>query len=117
MDTLNDVNLLSALVDGFGLLIVHGLYMDEKLIAKLIVMYFNPATAPEVNQILGIFFETLIHQKKQECLEPALIPTLTQIIEAPGESPLYDVKIDTILKFFINSTLPIFSKSGKYSLK
>lgn len=114
MDTCDDIHLMSALVDGFGLLILHGLYIDEKLVSRLIVLYFNPTTEPEVNQILSIFFETLIHEKKQECLEAALIPTLTKITEASIESPLHEVKIETVLKFIINSTLPVYCKAGMY---
>ncbi|XP_037047138.1 condensin complex subunit 3-like isoform X5 [Bradysia coprophila] len=65
MDTCDDIHLMSALIDGFGLLILHGLYVDEKLVSRLILLYFNPTTEAEVNQILSIFFETLIHHKKQ----------------------------------------------------
>lgn len=114
MDTCDDIHLMSALIDGFGLLILHGVYVDEKLVSRLILLYFNPTTEAEVNQILSIFFETLIHHKKQECLESALIQTLTKVIEASSESPLHEVKIDTILKFIISSTMPMFCNSGKY---
>lgn len=103
---------MSALIDGFGLLILHGLYVDEKLVSRLIMLYFNPSTEPEVNQILSIFFETLIHQKKQECLEAALIQTLTKIIEAPNESSLHEIKIETVLRFIISSTIPVYCKAG-----
>lgn len=113
MDTCNDIHLMSALIDGFGLLILHGLYVDEKLVSRLILLYFNPSTEPEVNQILSIFFETLLKQKKQECLEAALIQTLTQIVEAPNESPLHEIKIETVLKFITTSTIPVSCKTGK----
>ncbi|XP_037047135.1 condensin complex subunit 3-like isoform X2 [Bradysia coprophila] len=112
MDTCDDIHLMSALIDGFGLLILHGLYVDEKLVSRLILLYFNPTTEAEVNQILSIFFETLIHHKKQECLEAALIQTLTKIIEASNESPLHEVKIETVLRFIISSTLPVYCKAG-----
>lgn len=115
MDTCDDIHLMSALIDGFGLLILHGLYVDEKLVSRLILLYFNPTTEAEINQILSIFFETLIHQKKQECLEAALIQTLTKIIEASSESPLHEVKIETVLKFIISSTLPLYCKTGEYN--
>lgn len=117
MDTCDDIHLMSALIDGFGLLILHGLYVDEKLVSRLILLYFNPATEAEVNQILSIFFETLIHHKKQECLEAALIQTLTKIIEASNESSLHDIKIETVLRFIISSTLPVYCKAGKYLTK
>lgn len=116
MDTCDDIHLMSALIDGFCLLILHGHYNDEKLVSRLILLYFNPTTEAEVNQILSIFFETLIQHKKQDCLEAALIQTLTKIIEASSESPLHEVKIETVLKFIINSTLPVYCKAGKYLL-
>ncbi len=114
MDTCDDIHLMSALIDGFGLLILHGLYVDEKLVSRLILLYFNPSTEPEVNQILSIFFETLIHQKKQECLEAALIQTLIKITEASNESALHEVKIETVLRFIISSTVPMSCKTGEY---
>lgn len=114
MDTCDDIHLMSALIDGFGLLILHGVYVDEKLVSRLILLYFNPTTEAETNQILSIFFETLIHQKKQDCLEAALIQTLTKIIEASNESPLHDIKIETVLRFIINSTMPVYCKTGKF---
>lgn len=113
MDTCDDIHLMSALIDGFGLLILHGVYVDEKLVSRLILLYFNPTTEAEINQILSIFFETLIHQKTQECLEAALIQTLTKIIEASSESPLHEVKIETVLRFIMSSTLPVYCKTGK----
>lgn len=114
MDTCDDIHLMSALIDGFGLLILHGLYVDEKLVSRLILLYFNPATEAEVNQILSIFFETLIHQKKQECLQTALIQTLTKIIEASSESALHEIKVETVLRFIISSTMPLYCKTGEY---
>ncbi|XP_037047137.1 condensin complex subunit 3-like isoform X4 [Bradysia coprophila] len=99
-------------IKALKLLILHGLYVDEKLVSRLILLYFNPTTEAEVNQILSIFFETLIHHKKQECLEAALIQTLTKIIEASNESPLHEVKIETVLRFIISSTLPVYCKAG-----
>ncbi|KAG4075987.1 hypothetical protein HA402_003813 [Bradysia odoriphaga] len=66
-------------IKALKLLILHGLYVDEKLVARLILLYFNPTTEAEVNQILSLFFETLIHHKKQVDLHTMPVPLVVNL--------------------------------------
>jgi condensin complex subunit 3 len=93
-------------------LILHGHHCTRELISKLLLAFFNPATDPEINQILGIFFESIIRMKKQESLQDALIPTLVTLFEAPADSPLREVKQETVLKYIIGATRPVFCRNG-----
>lgn len=115
LDDTSETSMTIALIDGFCQLICSGHYNSAALIQKFILKYFNPVTDPEIMQILGIFFETLVKRRRQECLQPALLPTLFTIMEAPNESPLKEIKSENMLKFVINLTKPIFSTSGLYT--
>lgn len=50
--------------------------------------------------------------KKQESLHDALIPTLVTLFEAPVDSPLREVKQETVLKYVIGATRPVFCSNG-----
>jgi Nuclear condensing complex subunits, C-term domain len=50
--------------------------------------------------------------KKQESLHDALIPTLVTLFEAPADSPLREVKQETVLKYVIGATRPVFCSNG-----
>lgn len=95
-----------ALTTGFCRLILGDHYGPSELISKIILKFFNPTTCTEINQILSVFFETLIQRGKQACLESALLPTVSTILDAPHESPLREIKADSVAKFVINSTMP-----------
>lgn len=112
LDTCEETCILSALIDGFCRLILHGHYTSNAMISKLMLKFFIPTIDPELNQILGIFFETLVNQKKQECLQAALIETLFEIFEAPNESPIQEIKAETVVKFVVSSTQPIYCNAG-----
>lgn len=114
LDTCSESNMGNALIDGFCQLICGGHYNSSALLSKFILKYFNPVTEPEIMQMLGIFFETLVKHRKQECLQPALLPSLFTVLEAPNESPLKEIKSDTMLKFVINATKPIYCSTGLY---
>lgn len=105
-DTCQETTISMALTTGFCRLILGGHYEPTELISKIILKFFNPQTCTEINQILSVFFETLIQRGKQACLEKALLPTVTTILDAPHESPLREIKADSVVKFVINSTLP-----------
>lgn len=112
LDTCSDTSIVKALITGFCRLVLGGHYESSELVSKLMLKFFNPATDPEINQILGIFFETLIKRRRQECLAKALLPTLTTIVEAPNDSPLQEIKPETVIKFVINSTIPSYCSPG-----
>lgn len=93
-------------------MILHGQYSTRELVSKFLIAYFNPATDSEINQILGIFFSALASRKKQDCLADALVPTLKTLIDSPYDSPLREVKIETVIKFVVNLTLPVYCSNG-----
>ncbi|XP_055688752.1 condensin complex subunit 3 [Lutzomyia longipalpis] len=105
-------SIVQALIMGFCRFVLHGHYTESNIVSKLMLFYFNPATEPEINQILGIFFETLTKERKQEYLQPALLPTLFIIFEAPIDSPLQEIKPETVMKFVIDVTQPQYCSPG-----
>lgn len=105
-DTCTETTISMALTRGFCRLILGGHYETTEIISKIILKFFNPQTCTEINQILSVFFETLIQRGKQACLEKALLPTVTTILDAPHESALREIKADSVVKFVINSTMP-----------
>lgn len=112
LDTCEDTAIISAIVKGFCRLILHGHVKNDDIFEKLLLKYFNPATDPETNQLLGVFLSNLMKLKKQEYLQPALLPTISTIISAPNDSPLREIKPETVSKFIIDSTRPEFCSPG-----
>lgn len=111
-DTCQEATINMALTTGFCRLILGGHYETSELISKIVLKFFNPTTCTEINQILSVFFETLIQRGKQACLEKALLPTVSTILDAPHESALREIKPDSVVKFVINSTMPCPMTSG-----
>lgn len=111
-DTCQEATISMALATGFCRLILSGQYGNSDIISKIILKFFNPTTCTEINQILSVFFETLIQRGKQSCLEPALLPTVFTILDAPHESPLREIKAESVIKFVVNSTIPSSHNSG-----
>ncbi|CRK92835.1 CLUMA_CG006266, isoform A [Clunio marinus] len=112
MDNNVDHRIQKATIIGLCKLILHGQYCTRDTVSKLLLAYFNPATEAEINQILGIFFESIIKRKKQEILYESLIPTLITLLEAPYDSPLREIKQDVVLKYVISASRPIFCSNG-----
>lgn len=105
-DTCQETTINMALATGFCRLILGGHYETQEIMSKIILKFFDPTTSTEINQILSVFFETLIQRGKFESLEKALMPTICTILDAPNDSPLREIKADTVVKFIVNSTLP-----------
>ncbi|XP_055916686.1 condensin complex subunit 3 isoform X2 [Eupeodes corollae] len=112
LDTCDDVCIISAIVNGFCRLVLHDHIKNSEILEKLLLRYFNPSTDAEINQILGVFLENLIQRKKQDYLHPCLLPTVSQVIGAPYESPLHEIKPETVLRFVIDATRPEFCSPG-----
>lgn len=112
-DTCKEASISMALATGFCRLILGGHYETSEVISKIILKFFNPTTCTEINQILSVFFETLIARGKQECLEKALLQTVFTILDAPNESPLREIKADSVIKFIVNSTMPNANSSDR----
>lgn len=107
-----DKKIYRVTIHGLCKLILHGIYCTREIISKFLLMYFNPASEPEISQMMGIFFENIIKRKKQEYLHDALIPTIITLLEAPYDSPLKEVKLETVLKYVTAATRPIFCSNG-----
>lgn len=112
LDNNTEVRVHKATLIGLCKLIIHGQYYSRELVSRFMISYFNPATEAEINQTLGIFFETIIKLKKQESLHDALFPTLVTLLEAPNDSPLREVKIETVVKYVVGATRPVFCSNG-----
>lgn len=112
MEQTVDKKILKVTIHGMCKLILHGAYSTRELLSKFLLMYFNPASDAEISQILGIFLENLIKRRKQELLHDALIPTIITLLEAPYDSPLREVKLETVLKYIVEATRPIFCSNG-----
>ncbi|XP_035911786.1 condensin complex subunit 3 [Anopheles stephensi] len=112
MDTCNDSAICAAIIEGFCRLILRGKCTSADIMSKLLLRYFNPTTEPEMQQMLGIFFQRLIARRRQELMQKALMSTLFLVLEAPNESPLAEVRPETVIKFVVNSTQPVFCNPG-----
>uniref|UniRef100_A0AAG5D889 Nuclear condensin complex subunit 3 C-terminal domain-containing protein n=1 Tax=Anopheles atroparvus TaxID=41427 RepID=A0AAG5D889_ANOAO len=112
MDTCDDDVICLTIIEGFCRLILHGHCTSSDIVSKLLLRFFNPTTDSRTQQVLGIFFEALIRKKRQELLQKALLRTLFTVLEAPNESPLAEVQPETVVKFVINSTRPVFCSPG-----
>lgn len=112
MDTCEETSIMKALITGFCRLVLSGRFQTGDLVSKLMLKFFSPATDPEINQTLAIFFPALIKRRQQECMANALLPTLFIILDAPNESPLQEVKPERIIKFVVNSTMPAYCSPG-----
>lgn len=112
MDTCEEMSIIKALITGFCRLVLSGRFQTADLVSKLMLKFFSPATDPEINQTLGIFFQALIARKQQECMAKALLPTLYVFLDAPNDSPLREVKPESVIKFVVNATMPAYCSPG-----
>lgn len=110
LDSIHDADITCELVDGFCMLILSGRLFDEKIMSKLIVMFYNTNTDTKAIHILSIFFETIIQRKKQKYLQLSLFDTLSTITS--GDESLMDIQPRLILQFFIHSTLKMKDSEG-----
>ncbi|KAM7341580.1 chromosome associated protein G [Cochliomyia hominivorax] len=106
LDTCDDMCIVRAIINGFCRLVLHGHIENRDIMEKLLLRYFNPSTEPEINQILGVFLENLIQNRKQNLLQPCLMITVNSVLCAPYDSPLHDIRPETITRFIIDATRP-----------
>ncbi|KAH8285642.1 hypothetical protein KR054_011901 [Drosophila jambulina] len=95
-----------AIVRGLCRLVLRG-HVDDRtdVMETLLKRYFNPNTEAIVSQVLGMFFEQLLHLKKQALLQPCLLPCVWTIMNCNFDSPLCTVQPDHLTKFFIEMTM------------
>lgn len=107
LNTCEEISIVKAIVIGFCRLVLSGRLRTNDLVSKLLLTLFSPTCDPEMSQILAIFFQALIKRKQHKCLVTALLPTLYTIWNAPSGTPLREVKSEEIIKFVVNSTVPV----------
>ncbi|XP_058983219.1 condensin complex subunit 3 isoform X2 [Musca domestica] len=112
LDTCDDMCIVRAIIDGFCRLVLHGHIDNRDIMEKLLIRYFNPATEPQINQILSVFLENLIQNRKQRLLQPCIITTVNSVLSAPYDSPLHDIRPETITHFIIDTTRPEALSAG-----
>ncbi|ALC40799.1 Cap-G [Drosophila busckii] len=98
--------ILLVIVRGLCRLVLRG-HLNNRLdvMEKLLKRYFNPKTEAIVNQVLGMFFETIVAQRQQSMLVPSLLPIVWSVMNCTYDSPLHDVQPDHVTKFFIDLTV------------
>lgn len=98
----------AAIAKGFGQLVMSKQY-NISMIKLIMLEYFNTSPDASINQILGIFFQSLIRKKRQYCLQEALFQTVYQIIDS--SEGRYGFQPETVIKFVVNSTIPADRRS------
>ncbi|XP_063231236.1 condensin complex subunit 3 [Bacillus rossius redtenbacheri] len=86
------------------------------LIMRLIIMWFNPVSEDDnhLRQMLGTFFTQFVTTCDWSIttLEEAFLPTLRTVYEAPNSSPLSNIELQAIVRFFVNLTQPGAGRNG-----
>ncbi|XP_037942037.1 condensin complex subunit 3-like [Teleopsis dalmanni] len=104
LNTVDDVIIINAILEGFCRLVLHGHVDNSDILEKILLFYFNPHTDSGIHQTLGVFLECFFDSKLHYQLEPCLLPMVTTIISAPCDSPLRDIRPETITRFIISTT-------------
>uniref|UniRef100_A0A0P4VX19 Nuclear condensin complex subunit 3 C-terminal domain-containing protein n=1 Tax=Scylla olivacea TaxID=85551 RepID=A0A0P4VX19_SCYOL len=97
-------------VEGLCKLLLSSRITSSKLLSRLILIFYNPATGDDsfVRHILGVFFPLYASEdgSNQESLCEAVMPTLQTLLHAPTRSPLASVDIENVTSFLISITSP-----------
>ncbi|CAL4067744.1 unnamed protein product [Meganyctiphanes norvegica] len=104
--------------EGLCKLLLASRISSAKLLSKLVLMWYNPATGDDslLRHMLGVFFPLYASfgGSNQEALCAAVMPTLKVLFDAPGRSPLADVDVEDVASFLISITSPaIINESVK----
>lgn len=102
-DTCDNLKIRKALIVGLSRLVLSG-HHTLNIVSKLMLEYFITKNSSEINQILGVFFETLIRRGQQDCLQKALFDTVFMLLKSFDGK--FNVAPDTLIKFVIASTMP-----------
>lgn len=95
-------------------LMMNNLTSSSIIFSKFVIKWFNPITQKDqyISQLLGVFFENYVKfvPESHSIVEDAFIPTLQTIANAPSNSPLVDINIDSLIKFLVMIT-NLYSKN------
>lgn len=108
-DTCENEKIRKALIIGLSRLVLSGHY-TLNIVSKLMLEYFTTDNNSGINQILGIFFETLIVRGQQGCLQKALFDTVFMLLKSFDGK--YNIVPETLIKFVIASTMPANRNAG-----
>ncbi|XP_066944785.1 condensin complex subunit 3 [Macrobrachium rosenbergii] len=99
--------------EGLCKLLLASRITSSKLLSRLILMWYNPATEDDslLRHMLGVFFPLYASfgGANQESLCTAVLPTLQTLFNAPSRSPLNDVDVNDVANFLISITNPTFA--------
>lgn len=78
------------------------------ILSRLVIFLFHPLTEENVRlrQVLHVFFPFFasLGIANQQQLEAAFLPTIKTIHKAPCTSPLAEMDISLVVKFFVDLT-------------
>jgi condensin complex subunit 3 len=78
------------------------------ILSRLVIFLFHPLTDENsrLRQVLHVFFPFFASRDiaNQQQLEAAFLPTIKTIQKAPCTSPLAEIDITMIVKFFVDLT-------------
>merc|ERR1711963_67003 len=103
---------MSVAVEGFCKLLLNGALADCKTFSTLALLFFNPITAENVylRQTCALFFALYIPfgdrleggESRRDLVYSALLTCVKSVLNAPAESPLRDVQLQTFAGFFLS---------------
>ncbi|CAG5044159.1 unnamed protein product [Parnassius apollo] len=96
------------IVEGLCRLIHLGHLESPTILSRLLLLWFNPATAEEdmLRQTIGVFFQTfpVTVDGAQEQIQKATLPTLRALANAPSSSPLAEIDQEAVVRFIVSLT-------------
>ncbi|XP_057377036.1 condensin complex subunit 3-like [Daphnia carinata] len=103
-----DADVQTIAVEGFAKLLIASRIESSMILSRLVIFLFHPLTEENVRlrQVLHVFFPffasmDIAHQQQ---LESAYLPTIKTIQKAPCTSPLAEMDITQVVKFFVDLT-------------
>ncbi|XP_037089752.1 LOW QUALITY PROTEIN: condensin complex subunit 3-like [Pollicipes pollicipes] len=94
--------------EGLCKLLMHGRISSPRLLERLVLMWYNPVWDGDsfLRNMLGVFFPAFgaASRANQEMLADAMLPTIHTLMQAPMTSPLVEVDLDDVARFFVQLT-------------
>ncbi|GBP64873.1 Condensin complex subunit 3 [Eumeta japonica] len=95
-------------VEGFCRLFMLGHLESPGILSRLLLLWFNPATAEEdmLRQTIGVFFQSFVSSVDgaQEQIQKATLPTLRALANAPSSSPIAEIDQEAVFRFIVSLT-------------
>ncbi|XP_064383727.1 condensin complex subunit 3-like isoform X2 [Halichondria panicea] len=96
--------------EGIAKLLLSRRVLSQKLLAKLLVLWYNPVLQDEgrLRAALGAFFPIFAASDRscRECVGEVYLPVLSSVLEAPPTSPLYEIDAANMADFIMHLTQP-----------